>query len=187
MISRRWFLALSAIFIAPLYVLAEETAKTPQVGQPAPDFTLPMLDGEQLKLSSVLKEGPVVLVVLRGYPGYQCPACRQQVSGLVAQAKAFSAKDAHVVLVYPGEAKGLAGHAQEFFGKAKLPANFHVVIDGDYGFTNQYGLRWNAPSETAYPSTFVIGGDGKVRFAMVSKSHGGRADVKKVLAAIESR
>ncbi len=185
MLTRRWFVALSIFVLSPALVGAVENSKSPQVGEQAPEFTLPMLDGQELKLSSVLKEGPVVLVVLRGYPGYQCPLCAQQVAGLVAQAKVFADKDAQVVLVYPGDAKGLAGHAKEFFAKTKLPAHYHVVIDGDYGFTKQYGLRWDAPNETAYPSTFVIGSDGKIRFAQVSKSHGGRADLKKVLAAIE--
>jgi len=31
-----------------------------------------------------------------------------------------------------------------------------MVTDPDYKVTNLYGVRWNAPEETAYPSTFVL-------------------------------
>jgi peroxiredoxin len=40
---------------------------------------------------------------------------------------------------------------------------------------NLYGLRWDAPNETAYPSTFVIDKKGKIVFSKVSSTHGDRA------------
>jgi len=46
-------------------------AEPPQVGDVVPDFTLKTLDGKDVKLSDVAAAGPVVLIVLRGYPGYQ--------------------------------------------------------------------------------------------------------------------
>ena len=68
--------------------------------------------------------------------------------------------------------------------------NAAMLIDPGYGFTNAYGLRWDAPQETAYPATFVIDRDGTIRFARVSLEHGGRtpvADVLKALAATTMR
>ena len=47
-----------------------------------------------------------------------------------------------------------------------------------------YGLRWDAPSETAYPATFVIDRSGTVRFAQISRVHGGRTPAADVLAAL---
>jgi peroxiredoxin Q/BCP len=61
-----------------------------------------------------------------------------------------------VLLVYPGPAKELESHAKEFARSKKLPANFHFVVDPDYKFTKAYDLHWDAPKETAYPSTFVV-------------------------------
>jgi len=58
------------------------------------------------------------------------------------------------------------------------------VLDPDYVFTNLYGLRWDAPRETAYPSTFVVDSLGVVRFSKISRSHGGRASVDEVLQAV---
>ena len=40
--------------------------KAPQVGQKAPDFSLPNVRGEQVQLSSLLSNGPVVLTFYRG-------------------------------------------------------------------------------------------------------------------------
>jgi peroxiredoxin len=89
------------------------------------------------------------------------------------------------VLVYPGPAGGLEGHAEEFARGKALPENFHLVVDPDYTFTNAYDLRWDAPKETAYPSTFVVGADGKVAFAKVSHTHGDRAKLDEVLRALD--
>jgi len=48
-----------------------------------------------------------------------------------------------------------------------------------------WNLRWEAPQETAYPSTFVIDKEGKIRFAKVSKSHGGRTKSGEILKVVE--
>ncbi len=39
--------------------------------------------------------------------------------------------------------------------------------------------------ETAYPAAFVVDGSGKVRFAKVSRTHGGRAAAAEVLEALD--
>jgi peroxiredoxin len=161
-------------------------AGPPRVGDAAPEFQLQTPDGRVVKLSDTLKHGPAVVVVLRGYPGYQCPICTRQVGSLISSGKDFAAKDATVILVYPGPAKGLAAKAQEFVKGSQLPDNFEFVIDPGYAVTKSYSLRWNAPQETAYPSTFVVGKDGTIDFAVVSKSHGGRADTASVLKALGS-
>jgi cytochrome oxidase Cu insertion factor (SCO1/SenC/PrrC family) len=49
----------------------QEAGGPPMIGEPAPDFTLESLSGEKVQLSKVNEQGPVVLVVLRGFPGYQ--------------------------------------------------------------------------------------------------------------------
>jgi hypothetical protein len=51
-------------------------------------------------------------------------------------------------------------------------------------FTRTYGLRWDAPNETAYPSTFVLDGRGNITFARTSQSHGDRVPVADVLEAL---
>lgn len=158
--------------------------KPPDVGDEAPDFALKNLDGKEVRLSELRKAGPVVLVVLRGFPGYQCPICNVQVGEILAQAKRFEEAKAQIVFVYPGPAEKLGERAREFVGTRSLPAGVQFLIDPDYTFTSAYALRWDKPRETAYPSTFVIDAKGVVRYALVSMTHGGRAKAATVLEAL---
>jgi thioredoxin-dependent peroxiredoxin len=155
-------------------------------GHNVADFELKDLDGNSHKLSQSLDKGPVVLLELRGYPGYQCPFCTKQVAEFVASADKFKADKATVILVYPGEADGLKEHAKEFAGAKNLPANFLFLLDPDYTFTNAWHLRWNEAGETAYPATYLIDSQYRVRFSKISKSHGDRATAAQVLEAMKA-
>lgn len=159
-------------------------AAIPAVRQKAPDFALADLGGSTVKLSDQTARGPVVLVVLRGWPGYQCPFCTRQFGEYLAHASDVAATGAQVVFVYPGPADGLKEHAQAFTADRPLPASFRILLDPDYTFTQAYGLRWDAPKETAYPSTFVVDTRGIVIFARTSRAHGERVPVADVLAAL---
>lgn len=171
---------------ALLVVAGLSTARAalpPQLGDAAANFTLNTLDGRSVELKQLVTHRPVVLVVLRGWPGYQCPICTRQVHDFVAHADEFGAQRAQVLMVYPGPAENLKAHAQEFLQDKQWPKDFLFVIDPDYAFTSAYGLRWDAQNETAYPSTFIIDTKGTVRFAHVSNSHGDRVGAT---AALES-
>ncbi len=160
-------------------------AQPPAIGAKAPAFTLATPEGKKVSLGSLLKKGPVVLIVLRGYPGYQCPYCQRQAHDFETNAAQFAAKGVELLLVYPGPADSLSAHAQEFLKQSQnLPPNFHLVIDPDYAVTNLYGLRWNAPSETAYPSTFVLNRKGIVTYRKISHEHGDRTTAAEILAQL---
>lgn len=173
--------ALAAIAVTPL------RAAPPQVGEVAPDFQLRSLGGIEVRFADLVKRGTAVLIVLRGYPGYQCPICNRQVQEFIARAKAFDDAGARVVMVYPGPPDHLEERAAEFIADKKFPENFHLLLDPDYRFTNLYSLRWDAPRETAYPSTFIVGMDRKVRFAKVSTTHGGRSSAAEILSLVEAK
>ena len=170
---------LSAVFVT----FACTAAEPAKVGDTAPDFTLNTLDGKAVKLSEENAKQPVVLVMLRGWPGYQCPICTRQVHDFVAKAESFAGK-ARVIMIYPGPATNLTAHAEAFIKDAQWPKDFLFVTDPDYSFTQSYGLRWEAPAETSYPSTFVIDGKGKIQYAKISKSHGGRSNAAEVAKAV---
>jgi peroxiredoxin len=146
----------------------------PAVGEKAPDFTLTNVQGNQLRLSELYAKGPVALVVLRGFPGYQCPFCQRQVQEFIQQAEGFNAAGVQVVFVYPGPQDSLDAKAKEFLSNKALPETFHMLLDPGYTFTNLYGLRWDAARETAYPSTFLIEPNGTVFYSQIAKLHGGR-------------
>ena len=165
----------------PLLLAADSP---PKVGGLAPDFELVSVTEAKVRLSEVANKSPVVLIVLRGFPGYQCPICNQQVGQYLKQAEKLKSAGAQVLFVYPGPSANLAQRAQEFIKDQTIPDHFQLLLDPDYAFTNAYHLRWDANGETAYPSTFVIQKDLKVSYAKVSREHGGRSkpeDVLKVL------
>ena len=149
-------------------------ADIPQVGDSVSNFELKSIAGETVTLASVTKQGPAVIVVLRGYPGYQCPLCSRQVGDFLSKANEFAKQKKSLVFVYPGDVSDLDGKAKQFLAGKTLPDSVTFLLDPGYKFTNAWGLRWNAVRETAYPSTFVVGADGVVQSATVSKTHGGR-------------
>jgi thioredoxin-dependent peroxiredoxin len=169
-----------------IFVCALATAAPgPKVGAIAPNFTLETLDSRSVELEQLVQKGPVVLVVLRGWPGYQCPLCTRQVQEFIARAAEFKDRAAQVVMIYPGPAAELKAHAAEFLRNKDWPSHFTFLLDPDYAFTLAYGLRWEANKETAYPSTFVIQRGGKIAFAHVSQTHGNRVSAARVIAALE--
>ena len=156
----------------------------PKVGQKAPDFTLTSLDGANVRMSAEVARGPVVLVVLRGFPTYQCPFCTRQFADYLGHGADFDASGAHVLFVYPGSPEGLVEHAKALVADRPIPPSYRILLDPDYGFTVAYNLRWEGPQETSYPSTFVIGRDGIITFAHVSHEHADRVPAKDVLKAL---
>ena len=179
-LSRVWG---SCLAIACALLLGTSAfGQTPIVGTKAPDFTLPTPTGKTVMLSTEQKGHDLVLVILRGFPGYQCPYCVKQVHDFADHASDFAAKNTRVLLVYPGPPADLDQHAKEFLEKqAELPSNVVLVTDPDYKVTNLYGLRWDASHETAYPSTFVLNKKGMIVFEKISHSHGDRLSAQDAL------
>ena len=176
--ARGFFLAVTCALLLGTSALGQ----TPAVGAKAPDFTLLTPTGKSVTLSAERSSHGLVLVILRGFPGYQCPYCVKQVHDFAEHASAFKAKNTKVLLVYPGPPADLDQHAKEFLEKqAELPSNVVLVTDPDYKVTNLYGLRWDAPHETAYPSTFILDGSGTVVFEKVTHGHGDRLSAQDAL------
>lgn len=175
-------LARAAAIVSATILGTALMAQTPAVGAKAPDFTLSTPTGKSVQMSKEIRGQGLVLVVLRGFPGYQCPFCVKQVHDFVDHAADFRAKNTRVLLVYPGPPGELDDRAKEFIAKqSELPANIVLVTDPDYKVTKLYGLRWDAPHETAYPSTFVLNRKGMISFEKISHSHGDRLSAQDAL------
>lgn len=173
---------------------ADDRSKPLEVGDQAPDFALPVQGkDEYLTLSDLIKEGAVAVVVLRGYPGYQCPICGRQVRSMVNRAGALKSalgeKPNRVVLVYPGEETGkeLEQRAKGFTAARRLPDPIVLVRDPGMEMVKEWGLRWDRRNETAYPAAYLIGPGRRVKWAKVSQSHGGRASVEEILQAVKKQ
>jgi thioredoxin-dependent peroxiredoxin len=170
------------VTLCALFLGMRAFGETPAVGAKAPDFTLSTPTGKTVTMLGEQRGHGLVLVLLRGFPGYQCPYCVKQVHDFVEHASDFAAKGTRVLLVYPGPPAELDQHAKEFLEKqADLPSNIVLVTDPNYKMTNLYGLRWDAPHETAYPSTFILDKKGTIAFEKISHGHGDRLSAQEAL------
>jgi peroxiredoxin len=186
-VDRTVFRLAFALLIGAVWTLAATAptlaaAEQQQVGDRVIDFELPVVGSDAyLVLSDEYDQGAVVVVVLRGYPGYQCPVCRRQVGSLANRAKGLTGQAHRVILVYPGEGTELKRHSQQFMGSRSLPQPLVMVRDDEMKMVDSWGLRWNALKETAYPATYVIDRNGRIRWKKVSDSHAGRSTVEEIL------
>jgi thioredoxin-dependent peroxiredoxin len=163
-------------------------AETPAVGSVAPDFTLTTPQGTSVQLSKWSQGHESALIILRGYPGYQCPYCQKQVHDFVNRAADFAVAGVPVLLVYPGAVSDLGDRAKEFLAsESQLPANIILVTDPAFKVTDLYGLRWNEAGETAYPSTFLLDEHRRVLYSKISKSHGDRLSAQGALEQLHKK
>ena len=161
--------------------LSSQNLTVAEIGKQAPEFTLKTVFNKKIKLSDFQNNKNVVLVVLRGWPGYQCPICTKQVGSLISAETDFQKNNAAVIMIYPGPSENLKNYAAEFAESFHFPENYYFLLDPDYNMIHKYNLRWDAPKETAYPSTFVIDKNGTIQFSKISKTHGGRASIEEIL------
>ena len=128
------------------------------VGDPAPDFTLPTDGGGSVTLSA-LKGKPVVLYF---YPKDDTPGCTKEACGFRDLTPDFDKVDAEVI----GVSKDSPAKHDKFKAKYALP--FTLASDEDGGMIEAYG-SWveKAMYGKKYMgidrSTFVIDKDGVVR------------------------
>ncbi|MCZ6565406.1 MAG: redoxin domain-containing protein [Gammaproteobacteria bacterium] len=184
-------LLIIAVFtlIASGQALAEAVVAGPIEGSKFKDFSGTTMNGVPFKLSKFVEKGTVAVVMLRGFPGYQCPVCSTQVAGYMAKSEEFEKHNTPVVFIYPGKVKDLDKRAKEFTSpleeKVDLPSNFIFVIDNNYKITNLLDLRWNAKNETAYPAAFIIDHKGYIQYLKVSDNHHDRASADEIIEFLE--
>jgi peroxiredoxin Q/BCP len=104
-------------------------ATHPDVGERAPDFTLPSTKGE-ITLSKLLGSGAVLLVF---YPGDDTPVCTKQLCNYRDNLAAFADLGVQVVALNP---QSETSH-ERFAAKHSLP--FPVAADADGRVCKQYG------------------------------------------------
>jgi thioredoxin-dependent peroxiredoxin len=129
----------------------------PQVGDTAPDFTLPDQDGKNVTLSGLRGK----TVVLYFYPKADTPGCTTQACGIRDHRADYANADAVVLGVSPDPPKKIA----KFDDKYSL--GFPLLGDEDHSVAEAYGV-WVEKSKYGRTymgverSTFVIGPDGVI-------------------------
>ena len=125
---------------------------TPQVGDPAPDFTLPSTEGP-ITLSQKLQHGPVLLVF---YPGDATPVCTRQLCNYRDNLGAFADSGVQVIGINP---QSEASH-EKFAKQHGFP--FPLVSDPGGRVCRQYAaLNFLGMAKRAL---VLVGRDGNVRW-----------------------
>lgn len=152
-------------------------ATPPQVGEMAPDFTLPNEAGEPVSLSQFRGKQ----VILYFYPKDDTPGCTSQACGFRDSYPVIEEKNAVVIGISPD---GTKSHAK-FKTKYNLP--FILLADEQHSVAEAYGV-WGEKSMMGKKymgiirSHFVIDEEGRIVQAEIKVSP---ADsVKRALAAL---
>jgi peroxiredoxin len=169
-----------------------------EVGDRAPDFTLPNAYGESVRLSDYLRQGPVILTF---YRGAWCPYCNLELHALKESLPAFREHGAHVLAVSPQE----PGHSLEQVKEEGFP--FEVLSDLDNEVMRAYDLFFRVPEGMVevyrrnygldladyngdgryvlpVPGTFVIDREGVVRAAFAQVDYKQRMEPTAILEAL---
>jgi len=116
-----------------------------EVGDKAPEFSLPNADGEMIGLSDF--KGNVIIL---DFFATWCPHCRKEMPGFIELHDAYGDKG----LVVVGIASEGTEEVKDFIDELDL--NFSVLIDNKESVGNLYG-----PIESI-PTTFLVDKEGKI-------------------------
>jgi len=175
-------------------------ARALKAGDVAPDFILPDAHGEPVRLRSLLRDGPVVVVLYRG--GW-CPYCNLHLRGFQRRLPEIQEFGAQVVAISPQ----LPDNSLSTRGKNELA--FPVLSDVGKKVARQFGIVFELSDqllelyrqaghpleevngergkrELPVPGTFLIDGDGTMRLAHVNVDYTHRLDPDDVIEALKT-
>jgi peroxiredoxin len=163
------------------------------VGDLAPDFELQDQTGVAVKLSDVLKDGPVVLTWYRG--GW-CPYCNITLAFLQEKLPEFEAAGGQLVALTPelpdSSMSTTEKHALEFdilsdVGN-KVARKYGVVfkLTNDVAARYQQGFNLHAyngdeSDELPLAATYIIDTKGKIRYAFLDVDYRNRAEPSDII------
>jgi cytochrome c biogenesis protein CcmG/thiol:disulfide interchange protein DsbE len=131
----------------PGHGAAAQSSGRPLPGQPAPDFTLDLVDGSQFTLSDL--RGQVAVV---NFWATWCPPCEEELPRLQAVWDEYQEEGvAFVGVVYQDQMPAVQGAI------ARFGLTYPVGLDGSERIANSYGI-------TGVPETFVIDREGQVAY-----------------------
>lgn len=154
------------------------------VGDPCPDFELPNALSVPVRLSEKLEAGPVVLSF---YRGAWCPYCNLEIKALAEHLDRFRQYSADLIAVSPQVVDKSAEQT------AELDLKFEVLSDVGNNTAREFGLSFRLAEEAQpiydafefdvpghngddhyempIPATYIIDGDGMIRYAFVNADY----------------
>lgn len=170
------------------------------VGEKAPDFTLPDANGTKVTLSDELKKGPVVL---NFYRGSWCPVCDIHLKNLTKIQSTLKSKyNASLILVTPqltAESRGqiekngftfkiLSDLEDVVIKKYKLYFEVTKDLDAVYMKVGLDIKKTNGSDRLGLPvpATYILGTDGIIKAAQADTDYFNRMKPDEIIAALET-
>lgn len=173
--------------------------KAKKVGDPAPDFTLKDAGGKEMKLSEILKNGPVVLTWYRG--GW-CPYCNIALAALQEELPEIKKAGAQLVALTPE----LPDKSAVTMKKNEL--SFEVLTDLNHKVAKSYGIAFELTPEVRdlykqkfnltdfngveagdgtlpLAATYIIDRKGVIRWAFFDADYRKRAEPSEIVAFLQ--
>lgn len=156
--------AMIAVIGLALYQAVQQGKGThPQVGDTAPDFQLPVLNGKPMYLHDL--RGKAVMI---NFWGSWCPPCRQEMPAIEEVYKEYKGKGFEIVAINIGETDVTAAG---FAGQYGL--TFPIWMDHNRDVVHQYGIN-------PIPTTYFVDTHG-----VITKVIEGPLDVNQLSSYIE--
>lgn len=168
------------------------------VGARVPEAELRTAGDKPVMLSSLYKDGPLVLVFIRG--GW-CPYCTGSLAGWDKKLEGLKEAGASLVVITPEKPDRHEAMLQKHslhmrvLSDAKLDAarGFGLLYTLDEATRKKYGgYGVDLPSrnvtgtwELPHPATYVIDRDGTIRYAFARKDYTVRAEPAEVVGAVQ--
>lgn len=169
------------------------------VGSPAPSVTLQTAGGEAFDLGAALRRQPTVLIFYRG--GW-CPYCNVHLGQLQKAEAEIRALGYQVLAISPDRPEKLAESVEKLQPDYVLLSDHAMAAAQAFGIAFRvddatlekykgYGIDLEAASgETHHllpvPAVFIVGTDGRIRFAYSNADYKVRLSPEEVLAAAKA-
>ncbi|MGP4077780.1 peroxiredoxin family protein [Halobacillus sp. K22] len=157
-----------------------------KLNQPAPDFTLPAVSGEDYNFSEVLKEKNDQWHLIIYFRGSWCPACMSELQELEESKGYFEKQNIHLTTITHDNKEDLEKMVEEH------GFTFPVLIDENLAFLKAYGVHYHdeeAPYEDhgthGDPAYFLTDEAGNVLYQQRQTSPFGRPHPKELRKIIQ--
>jgi peroxiredoxin Q/BCP len=154
-------------------------SRLPEVGQPAPDFTLPSTDDKDVKLSDFKGKQSVVLYF---YPRDDTPGCTAEACSFRDLRSLFNEHGAEILGVSPDTIKSHKKFQQKFHLTCPLLADADHAVADQYGVWQQKKFMGRSYMGIAR-TTFVVDKNGTIKAVFPNVKVEGHAD--QVLKALK--
>jgi len=173
--------------------------KTLKVGDQAPAFELPDMDGRQVSSTELLHNGPLVLTF---YRGFWCPYCNMELDALQEAFGDIKDRGAKLIAISPQTAANNRRAVRE------IKLEFPILSDPGNAVAASFGLRFKLPDylislyrdgfnndlavvnddsswTLPMPARFVIDRDGGIAYAEVNPDYTKRPDPSELLPVLD--